>query len=133
MKLNKTWKVIIGLLTGWTLIYPLLFVFLWFGFMGSMFMTGDPSSLSEQEMFSIMKPFFYLMPIILISSFVQMGLLVFYLIHIIIHKEGTDTMRILLGVGLFVMPYIAMPLHYFVYILPETPPEWALIKITEVE
>ena len=133
MKLNKTWKIIIGLLTGWTLFYPLLFVFLWFGFVGSMFMAGDSSFLSEQEMFNMMSPFFYLMPIIILSSLVQMGLLVFYLVHIIIDKEGTDTMRILLGVGLFIMPYIAMPFHYFVYILPETPPDWALINPTKIE
>ena len=131
MKLNKTWKVIIGLLTGWTLLYPFLFIFLWFGFMGRFFLAGDPSFMPEEEVFGMMKPFFYIMPILILSSFVQMGLTIFYLIHTILNKEGTDTMRILLGIGLFVMPYISMPLHYFVYILPETPPEWALLKVEQ--
>ena len=132
MKLNKTWKIIIGLLTGWTLIYPFLFIFLWFGFMGSFFLSGDPSMMGDEEVLGIMRPFFYIMPIIILSSFVQLGLTIFYLIQIISNKEGSDTMRILIGVGLFVMPYIAMPLHYFVYIFPETPPEWALAKAEQL-
>ena len=132
MKLNKTWKVVIGLLTGWVFVYPFLFIILWFAFMGSFFMATDPSFMSDEAVFSLMKPFFYIMPILILSSFVQMGLTIFYLIQIITNKEGTDTMRILIGIGLFVMPYIAMPLYYFVYILPETPPEWALAKAEQL-
>ena len=66
------------------------------------------------------------MPIMMLSSFIQMGVSIFYLIHVILNKEGSDTLRILLGVGVFFLQYIAMPFYYFVYIWPETPPEWAI-------
>ena len=132
MKLNKTWKIIIGLLTAGNIVAPFVYVAVSFSMVGRFFFMGDPSYLSEQEMFQMMQPFFYIIPVMMLASFLQLGLSVFYLIHVILNKEGTDILRILLGIGAFFLPYIAMPFYYFVYIFPETPPEWALTKKTEV-
>ena len=128
MKLNKIWKVIIGLLTAGNIVAPFFYVAFSFLMAGQFVFMGDPTYLSEREVFEMMQPIFYIFPLMMLASFLQLGLSVFYLIHVILNKEGTDLLRILLGIGAFLLPFIAMPFYYFIYILPETPPEWALNK-----
>jgi hypothetical protein len=134
MKLNKTWKVIIGILTLIAILAPFFYVMGVFMVIGESFflMMGDPSTIpSEEEVFLFMKPIFYMMPLMMLGSMLQFAMSIFYLIHVILNKEGTDLLRILLGIGAFFLPYIAMPFYYFVYIFPETPPDWALVKKNE--
>ena len=136
MKLNKTWKIIIGLLTAGNIIAPFLYIAVVFAMMGDIFFftMADPSMvLPDEEVFNMMRPIFYIFPVMMMASLLQLGLYVFYLAHVIMNKDGTDLLRILLGVGTFLLPYIAMPFYYFVYILPETPPDWALIPSTKIE
>lgn len=133
MKLNKAWKIIIGLLTAGNIVAPFTYIAFSFAMVGQFVFMGDPSYIPEEEMFRMMRPFFYIFPIMMLASFLQLGLSVFYLIHIILNKEGTDLLRILLGIGAFLMPYLAMPFYYFVYILPENPPEWALTNPNKEE
>ena len=33
--------------------------------------------------------------------------------------------KILVGLGNFFMPFISMPIYYYLYIWRDTPPEWA--------
>ncbi len=132
MKLNKTWKIIIGLLTAWTIVAPFVYATVIFAMMGQFIFMGDPTLLSDEEAFLMMKPVFYAMPIMMLGSVLQLGMSIFYLVHVIMNKEGTDVLRILLGVGAFLLPYLALPFYYFVYIFPETPPDWALVKKNEV-
>jgi hypothetical protein len=60
------------------------------------------------------------------SSFLQLGLTAFYLAHVILNKTGNDILRVVLGIFVFIFPYVAMPVYYFIYILPEYTPQWAL-------
>jgi hypothetical protein len=36
---------------------------------------------------------------------------------------------VVLGISVYIFPYIALPVYYFLYILPENPPKWALAGI----
>ncbi len=116
MTLNKTAKTAVGLGTLWVLFYPVLF----FGFM---FL-----SMMEFDRFGSPFPFDsfgLIFPMHCLTAIVQLGLMGFYLAHIIKNTGAAETVRILLGIGIFLMPYIAMPLYFYLYIWRAEPPEWA--------
>jgi len=48
------------------------------------------------------------------------------------NKKGSDLLRIILGIGSIFMPYVAMPIYYFIYIWPDITPDWALEKNLQV-
>jgi hypothetical protein len=73
--------------------------------------------------------FFLIFPVMMCISFLQLGLMVFYIIHIVKNKTGAEVFRILSAVGLYFLPFFAMPFYYLVYIWPESPPDWAMEKV----
>jgi WD40 repeat protein len=56
------------------------------------------------------------------------GLTIFYIVHAIKNSSASEVARIVLLVGVFLMPFIAMPVYYILYIWLEQPPDWALTK-----
>jgi hypothetical protein len=52
----------------------------------------------------------------------------FYLIHVIRNTKADETVRITLGLGNFFMPFIAMPIYFYLFIWLEDPPGWAAAK-----
>jgi hypothetical protein len=127
MKLNKTWKIVIGIVTAWVAIYPFAMVAVMFAFLFPTMLTleSDPSEAFPAAFMGGFMIFWFLM---MCSSFLQMGTSMFYLIHIIKNRTGSDLLRILSGIGAFFMPYIALPFYFFVFIWPEETPDWALEK-----
>lgn len=129
MKLNKTWKIVVGIASLWVVLYPFLMV-------GFMFIVFIPTVMAMEGAGPDVPPtpfiagFMFFWFLIMCSSFLQMGISVFYLVHIIKNKTGSDLLRILSGVGAFFMPYFALPFYYFVFIWPDETPEWALEKPT---
>ncbi len=123
MRLSKPIKIIIGLLTAWVMIYPFFFIGIWFYSIFSM-STMDYQYLPDFSTFSTtFLPIFF---VVMCSSFLQLGLQAFYIVHIIINKTGGDVLRAVLGVGMFLLAILAMPVYYFIFILPDNPPQWAL-------
>ena len=53
----------------------------------------------------------------------QIGLQIFYITHEIKNKVLTDTFRILLVLGTFFLPYIAMPIYFVAYLWKDNPQE----------
>jgi hypothetical protein len=53
--------------------------------------------------------------------------------HIIKNKNGLDVLRIILGIGCFYLPYLALPVYYFNYIWPDNYPDWALEEVSTLE
>lgn len=127
MKLNKTWKVVIGLATLWVALYPFIV-------MAGTFVIMIPSIMAAERYASDVPPpaffsgFFIFIILMVFSSFLQMGMTAFYIAHIIKNKNGSDLLRIILGIGSYFLSFIAMPIYYFIYIWPDTPPDWALEK-----
>lgn len=113
----------IGIATVWITIYPLIFIGVWFLMMSGMILSAGQSSDSVPPFFVV--PFFLIFPLHLITILLIFGLEAFYLAHIILNKTASDVVRIILGVGSFFMPFVAMPVYYFVCIWPDEPPEWA--------
>ena len=127
MKIKKPIKILIGFLTAWVVIAPFIGIVVWFSFMFMAIGAVEYQAAPEDLIFpAVFLPFFLL---ILCSSFLQFGLSAFYLTHVILNKTGNDIMRVVLGISVYIFPYIALPVYYFLYILPENPPKWALAGI----
>lgn len=126
MKLTKWLKVLIGVLTAGVTISPLLLFGLWIFTLPLMAMSdhrgGGPGPLS----FMVLGVF---MAVAALSAFVRWGMSVFYLTHVILNREGHDVARVLLGIGAFVLPFLALPVYFFIYIWPTVPPDWALRRV----
>jgi hypothetical protein len=54
------------------------------------------------------------------------ALVVFYLSHIITNQSAPGTVRVGFAVSLLIIPFVAMTAYWFIYILHEKPPTWAL-------
>lgn len=59
----------------------------------------------------------------------MLALVVFYLIHVIKNTRADETVRKILGVCMFFLPFIAMPIYYYIYLWLDTP----LSRATEKE
>ena len=123
MRLSKFWKVIIGLATGWEVIWPFLLFLSWITFMFIAISTSENQNPSDDSVIpAIFIPIFFLM---ICSSFLQLALKIFYLVHVILNKTANDGLRVIFGILIFLFSFIAMPIYYFIFILPENPPDWA--------
>ncbi len=122
MKLNMPLKILIGLATAWVMIYPLLLFVSWFMIPLSFGFTAERNGNPPYFFFV----FFMLFMFISIgSTFLQALLQAFYISHIILNKTGSDVARVILGIFNYIFPFLAMPIYFFIYILPISPPDWA--------
>ncbi len=122
MKINQPLKIILGVGTLWIVGYHLLsFVSSWvmllsirFPALGSAGFSSLPSYFSNRMVLGT------------ITAAVGYALVTFYLLHVIKNTAASEVVRIILGVGIFYLPAIAMPVYYYLYILCDRPPAWAL-------
>jgi hypothetical protein len=121
--MNNALKIIIGLLTAWVVIFPFLAFLAYFGFIFSLISQASQNPYYEPAFPPV---FLLIMIFIMCSGFLQVFLQGFYIVHDIVNKTGSDVLRAVLGLGIFFLPFIALPVYYFIYILPKTPPNWAL-------
>jgi hypothetical protein len=125
--LSNSLKIVIGAATLWQSIYPLLFFAVWLIF---------PLSMMAGERFEGMTRFplagfMAIFPLHCVTIVIMMGLGVFYLVHIIKNNAANDVIRIILGIGCFYMPFVAMPIYYYLFIWSDPPPESVLKQIPE--
>lgn len=137
MTITKPYRILIGLATIWYTLYPLLFMAVWFlmffgmGFMPLIASRGDIPNPEAIPFFGF--PFFAIFPLHFCTIFIGFGLMVFYLIHVIKNTKADETVRVILGVGNFILPFIAMPVYFYLYIWMENPPAWAAVKTKKAE
>ncbi len=126
--MNKALKVVLGLVTAIVIITPFMTFVSWVWFMSSdlpnQFMRY-PSTLQIGAVFVFGFPL-----LIFCSIGVQFILQGYYIVHNITNRIGSNLVRSILGVGTFFLPTIALPVYYCIYILPKTPPKWALDPVT---
>ena len=119
MKLSKPVKILTGLLTVFIALYPFVimpaFVVLFIILGGFPFEShAGPTPDTFNSIFPLMMVFY---PLMMCYSFVQVGLQIFYIVHIVKNGRLTDTYRILFALGTFMVPYVAFPIYYFLYML----------------
>lgn len=131
MTLSKPVKYLVGIATFWYALYlllTLLGIILFFGYVFVSLMAGGEAIISLRPLFRQILSLEILLPIHFCSLFLEIGLLIFYLVHTIKNTKASDSMRIVLGLGHLFLPFVAMPVYYYLYIWRENPPEWAAVK-----
>ena len=120
MILTQRQKILAGLATAWTLLYPLLF------FAVALLLTlGVAVMPVDQQSSGPPVLFFAIFPLHCLTILIMLGLMVFYLAHIIKNRSVSDNVRVVFGVGIYLMPYIAMPVYYYFFIWRDDIPAWA--------
>lgn len=128
MTLSKPVKYLVGIATFWYTLYLFLTVvgvILFFGYVFLALMTGGEAVTNLPRLFREILSLEFMLPIHVCSLFLEVGLLVFYLIHTIKNTNASDSVRIMLGLGHLFLPFIAMPVYYYLYIWRADPPQWA--------
>ncbi len=116
MKLSKALKVIIGIGTGVTTIWPLILPLVW---LFAIFTIPFADFESSQFLPLPFVVFLVAMPLMMVASFIQIALQVFYWSHIILNRGASDAGKILFGIGCFMLPWLTMPIYYFIHVLPD--------------
>ena len=131
MNLSKPLKITIGILTLFAILFPFVIVpAFWFlsifnlGFLGM----DAPSTANSEEALKAMLPFFGFFAVMIAYSFTHLGLQIFYIIHQIKNKVLSETNRILFVLGIFFLPYVAMPIYFILHIWKDTPAEAAAYR-----
>ena len=128
MTLSKPVKILVGIATFWYALYLLLTIagiVLFFGYVFLALFAGGESISNLRTLFAQILSLEFLLPIHVCSLSLELGLLIFYLVHTIKNTKASDSMRIVLGLGHLFLPFVAMPVYYYLYIWKENPPEWA--------
>ena len=119
MNLGRRAKILVGLGTAWIFAYPLLFV----GFAFAMTFGATAGAPQESGVFPGLF-FGVFFPLHCLSILVSVGLIAFYLVHIIKNQEASENARIVAALGMVFLPLVAMPLYYYFFIWKEEPPAW---------
>ncbi len=122
MKISRPIKIVLGLATAWLALYPLVFIAVWLSLVSSMFFLSSAPR-NNLPFFSV--PFFAIFPLHCVTILLGFILDAVYLTHVIKNTAGSDTIRIILAFGIYVLPFIAMPVYYYLYIWRDDPPSWA--------
>ena len=123
MKISKLIKVLVGIATALVAVIPFLVAPL--AMMVVVLIPGFPfldsqSGLSPEfmvRMFTL--SFVVFMPMMTCVGFAQLALQVFYIVHLIKEARLTDVSRVLFALGVFFMPYLLMPIYFFLYVWGE--------------
>jgi hypothetical protein len=126
MNISKPVKIVIGLLTLGAVLFP--FVIMPTMMLVMVFGSGFPffnphSGYNVPNMDAVLPFMLVFYGLMMCYSLVQLGLQIFYVIHEIKNKALTDTIRILFTLGIFFMPYVAMPIYFFAYLWKDAPQE----------
>jgi len=136
MTLSKPVKILVGITTFWYALYLLITVIgilILFGFVFIALLQGGESVLNLRVLITRIPGFELLLPVHFCSLFLEVGLLIFYLVHTIKNTKASESLRIVLGLGHLFLPFVAMPIYYYLYIWRENPPEWAALKARQVD
>ena len=102
MKLSKSKKILLGILSIWPIVYMVLF----FVFIFVIFMHSNV-------------PIYVIFPLHILTGFLNLGLTVFYVVHAIKHIDPKNDMRVIWIVILIVASIIANPIYWYLYIWKE--------------
>jgi len=131
MILSKPVRILVGIATFWYALYLLLTVLgivLFFGYVFVLLMAGGESVANLPRLFREILSLEFMITIHVCSLSLEVGLLIFYLIHTIKNTKASDAIRVALGLGHIFLPFIAMPIYYYLYIWRESPPKWAVAQ-----
>ena len=136
MTLSKPVRILVGITTFWYAVYLLLTIasiVLLLGYVFVALLSGGESVLQLRALLRQILSLEFMLPVHVCSLFLEVGLLIFYLVHTIKNTKANDAIRIALGLGHLFLPFVAMPIYYYLYIWREDPPAWAAVNARKID
>jgi uncharacterized membrane protein YjgN (DUF898 family) len=132
MKMNKTIKILVGILTALLILMP---IFIMAGVVTLVFVSSAASEATHSantDMASILFliAFFGFMVFVYLYQFLHFALQILYIILIIKNKTLSETYQILLVLGIFFLSGITMPVYYLACMWQDTPSEISGLSAT---
>jgi hypothetical protein len=128
MPLSYPAKIAVGLLTLMVITVPLaVAAFVLLSVFGPQLFPGP--STSPPAWFEL--GFSIMFPLMCLLSIANYAMIAFYLAHIVKNTRGSDVLRIILAIAVFFFPFFGMPAYYFIFVLPQAPPAWALAQLPQ--
>ncbi len=125
MKMHLVVKILIGLLSAWVIFVPFLMALAWFLYITTI---SFQESVTPTNGTPYIASFFLLFFVAICTALLSTVLKGFYIVHDIVNRAGSNLLRALLGLAIIFLPIIGFPFYYFIYIVPDNPPGWALIQ-----
>ncbi len=120
MKLSKPVKIVVAAGTAWIILYLIFALLRWASALTGIGFLRDleaPISAVILSLFFVGLQWF--------TIIVHLALVGFYLVHIARNASASDELRVIFSMGIFVLPYLAMPVYYYLFIWRDQPPAWA--------
>lgn len=103
---------LIGWATAWYVCYPFLFLIFWLlSFFGSSFGIVDNTFLAIL--------FWIIFPLHCLTFLLQFELWAFYISHLVRNTTISSISRIGFGIGVLFLPFVIMPIYYYLYVRPD--------------
>ena len=131
MKLNKGWRIGIGIITlGILFTHRISFLpgSYAIGFMDIQLTFSRAISIQQSDPQSNIMLFYLVEKLV---GILYIALIAFYYTHLIKNKTGLENPRIIFAVGFAFLPIVSTFAYYFVYVLPERSPVWVQNKKNE--
>ncbi len=124
MELTKTQKILLGIASGWPLVYIFIFIAFIFGMIA--LTAGGPGSGNEFNPL-LGGGFVVLMIVHMLTIFLTLALTVFYIVHAVKNTKLDSNMRIIWIVLFFFGGMIAQPIYWYLQVWKE--PETAATQL----
>ncbi|MFZ1699860.1 MAG: hypothetical protein WBO10_15540 [Pyrinomonadaceae bacterium] len=111
MELSKTQKILLGIASGWPIVYMFLFVAFIFGMVA--LSSGNPGG-GLETIFA--GGFVILIVLHLITIFLTLGLMIFYIIHAVKNTRLDSNMRIIWILVFFFGGMLGLPVYWYLQI-----------------
>ncbi len=122
MELSKTQKILLGVLSGWPLVY--IFVFMAFIFAMIAMSAGNPGGGSDlNPLFGGGFVIFFVVH--MVTILLSLALTVFYIVHVVKNTKLDSNMRIMWIVLFFFGGMIAQPVYWYLQVWKESQPDIA--------
>lgn len=100
---------------GFATIWPLLFFIIFMLFIVSLFINPPFDNVAPGETVEIPTDFIVMIVLNVATSLLSLGLMIFYIVHVVKSDELTKDRKVLWAVGLLLATPIVMPIYFYIY------------------
>jgi hypothetical protein len=109
--MRESTRYLLALATAWPLLFFVIFVF----FVISVFMSAPHMGFTADGGFEVPTDFLVMMALNAFTSFLTLGLMVFYIVHVVKNEELEQGIKVLWVLGLLFATVFIMPVYFYLY------------------
>lgn len=109
--MRESTKYVLGAATIWPLLFSVFFVF----FVISLFINPPFDTVAADGSVRMPANFYLMMVLNMVTGFLTLGMMVFYIVHAVRNLELTQDRKVLWVLGLFFATILVMPVYFYIY------------------